>query len=101
MTSISDAEPAPRESPGLRLSTFFFRHPRFRLGALLAGPLGWMVLLYLGSLFVLLLAAFWDTGGAFGTEVIRDWNLDNFRRLFDRQVCTATSRGGRSEWRST
>jgi putative spermidine/putrescine transport system permease protein len=86
VTSISDAAPPPRESPGRRLSTFLFRHPRTRLGALLVGPIGWMVLIYLGSLVVLLLAAFWDTGGAFGTDIVRAWNVDNFRRIFDEQV---------------
>jgi putative spermidine/putrescine transport system permease protein len=43
------------------------------------------VLLYLGSLFVLLLAAFWDTE-SFTSEIVRDWNLDNFRRIFEQDV---------------
>jgi putative spermidine/putrescine transport system permease protein len=85
VTSVSTAEPPPRESAGRRLSNFLFRHPRLRLGALLAGPLGWLVLLYLGSLFVLLLAAFWDTE-SFTSEIVRDWNLDNFRRIFEQDV---------------
>ncbi len=72
-------------SPGRRLSNVLFRHPRLRLGTLLAGPLGWMVLIYLGSLFLLLLAAFWDTE-PFTSEVVRDWNLDNFRRIFEQEV---------------
>jgi putative spermidine/putrescine transport system permease protein len=56
-----------------------------RLGALLAAPLGWLVVIYLGSLFLLLLASFWDTE-PFTSEVVRDWNLDNYRRLFDLPV---------------
>ena len=38
---------------------WFSRRPRTALSAQLAGPLGWILLIYLGSLFVLLLHAFW------------------------------------------
>ena len=52
----------PRQGPGRRLSAAFLcRHPWLRLGALLAAPLGWLLVVYLGSLAVLLLAAFWQT----------------------------------------
>ena len=60
MTSVSPVEPSPRVSPGRRLSTFFVGHKRARRGALLAGPLAWMLVIYLGSLFILFLAAFWS-----------------------------------------
>ena len=36
--------------------------PRLRLGLLLAGPIGWLVVAYLGSLAVLFVAAFWHAG---------------------------------------
>jgi len=85
MTSVSVAEPPPRESLGRRLSTFFYRHPRIRLAALLAVPVGWMVVVYFGSLVVLLLSAFWDTN-PFTSEVVREFTLDNFRTLFEREV---------------
>ena len=60
MTSVSYEESPPRESLGRRLSTFFYRHPRVALALLLAAPLGWLVVVYLGSLFVLLLASVWN-----------------------------------------
>ena len=85
MTSVSDVEPPPRQGPGRRLSTFLFRHPRLRLGALLAAPLGWLVVIYLGSLFLLLLASFWDTE-PFTSDVVRNWNLDNYRQLLEQPV---------------
>jgi putative spermidine/putrescine transport system permease protein len=85
MTSTQHAEPPPRASLGRRLSTFFYRHPRAGLGVLLAGPVGWLLIGYLGSLFVLLLAAFWDTN-PFTSEVVRDFNLDNFQRILDQEV---------------
>jgi putative spermidine/putrescine transport system permease protein len=85
MTSVPVAEPPPRESPGRRLSSFFYRHPRIRLAALLAVPVGWMVVVYFGSLVVLLLSAFWDTN-PFTSEVVREFTLDNFRTLLEREV---------------
>jgi putative spermidine/putrescine transport system permease protein len=85
MTTTELAEPPPRVSLGRRLSTFFYRHPWAGLGALLAVPIGWLVFGYLGSLFVLLLASFWDTN-PFTSEVVHEWTLDNFRRLFEQDV---------------
>ena len=85
MTSVPLAETPPREGLGRRLSTFFFRHPRLRLALLLALPVAWMVVVYLGSLLVLLLSAFWDQD-PFTGEVVRDFTLGNFEALLDRPV---------------
>ena len=85
MTSVPDDQPPPRGGPGRRLSTFLHRHPRTRVGLLLAGPVGWLVIGYLGSLFVLLLAAFWDTD-PFTSEVVRTFTLDNFETIVDTPV---------------
>jgi putative spermidine/putrescine transport system permease protein len=85
LTSVTYREPPPRQGPGRRLAAFLFRHPRLRLGALLAAPLGWLVVVYLGSLFVLLLAAFWQTD-EFTSEVVHTYTLDNFRTLWEREV---------------
>jgi putative spermidine/putrescine transport system permease protein len=85
VTSVSYGETPPRSGPGRRLATFLFRHPRLRLGALLSGPLGWLVIVYLGSLAVLLLAAFWQTD-EFTSEVVHTFTLDNFRTLWERDV---------------
>ena len=99
MTSVPHVEPPPRGDPGRRLSTFFVRHERLRLGALLAAPLGWLVVIYLGSLFLLFLASFWSIGGLLGTEIVHTWTLDNFQELVDGARRTETSRCGRSAWR--
>ena len=71
--------------PGRRLSTFFHRRPRAAVAALLALPLGWLLVGYLGSLFVLLLAAFWDTD-PFTAEIVHTFTLDNFRQIFEVDV---------------
>jgi putative spermidine/putrescine transport system permease protein len=83
VTSAPYTEPPP--NLGRRLSTFFYRHPRTGLGVLLAGPIGWLLIGYLGSLFVLLLASIWDTN-PFTSEIVHDFTLDNFRRIFEEEV---------------
>jgi putative spermidine/putrescine transport system permease protein len=85
MTTSQYAEPPPRASLGRRLSTFFHRHPRVSLAVLLALPIGWLAIGYLGSLFVLLLSAFWDTN-PFTSEVVHNYTLDNFKRLWEQDV---------------
>jgi putative spermidine/putrescine transport system permease protein len=55
------------------------------VGALLAGPVGWLVIGYLGSLAVLLVAAFWSVDALSG-ETIRGFGLDNFKTLVDEPV---------------
>jgi putative spermidine/putrescine transport system permease protein len=85
MTTVPVAEPPPRKGPGRRLSTFFFRHPRLRLAALLALPVGWMVIVYFGSLFVLLLASVWETD-PFTREIVYEFTLNNFRQIIETPV---------------
>ncbi len=45
-----------------------------------------MVVIYLGSLVLLLLASFWSVGGLLGTEIVHSWNLDNYRTLVEEPV---------------
>jgi putative spermidine/putrescine transport system permease protein len=78
---------------GHRLSDLFHRHPRLRVGGLLAGPVGWLVIGYLGSLAVLLIASFWQVGALSG-EVEQVFSLNNFKELVNvdvyRQVAART-----------
>jgi putative spermidine/putrescine transport system permease protein len=85
VTYVSYEQPPPRGSLGRRLSVFFYRHPRLSLALLLALPLGWLAVAYLGSLIVLLLAAVWNVD-PFTSQVVHTYTLDNFRRLFDQPV---------------
>jgi putative spermidine/putrescine transport system permease protein len=85
VTSVPIGTPPPRQSPGRWLSTWFFRHPRARLAALLALPVGWLGVVYIGSLVVLLLSAFWRTD-PFTAQVVREFTLDNFQRIFETPV---------------
>src|SRR5690348_6826240 len=61
------------------------RHPRLRLGLLLTPPLAWLGVLYLSSLAVLFVTAFWTTN-SFTTQIEHVWNLDNFRQLWNLDV---------------
>ena len=56
------------------------RHPRVRLALLLGLPLGALVLIYFGSLVVLLINAFWSRDTFTGLPV-REFTLENFQDL--------------------
>jgi putative spermidine/putrescine transport system permease protein len=80
------ALPAPPSGgAGRRLAATFWRHPRLQVSALLAGPIGWLVVAYLGSLAVLFVAAFWHLD-EFSGLVVKGFSLDNFRTLADGTV---------------
>ncbi len=70
---------------GRRLADLFHGRPRLQIGSLLAGPVGWLVVGYLGSLAVLLVASFWSLGELSG-EVEQSFTLDNFQTLVDEPV---------------
>jgi putative spermidine/putrescine transport system permease protein len=76
---------APKRSVGRRLAGLFHGRPRLQVGSLLAGPVGWLVIGYLGSLAVLLIAAFWTVDPLSG-EVVRGLSLDNFKTLVEEPV---------------
>ncbi|MCF6379012.1 ABC transporter permease [Nocardioides KLBMP 9356] len=61
------------------------RHPRLRLGLLLGPPMLWLGVLYLGSLAALFITSLWSVD-AFGGNIERIWNLDNYRDLFTIEV---------------
>jgi len=78
------AEP-PKRSVGRRLADLFHGRPRFQVGALLSGPLAWLVVLYLGSLAVLLIASFWSVDALSG-ELIKGFTFDNYKELWNTDV---------------
>ncbi|HSR94965.1 MAG TPA: ABC transporter permease [Solirubrobacterales bacterium] len=70
---------------GHRLADLFHGRPRLQVSALLAGPVGWLVVGYLGSLAVLLIAGFWTVDPLSG-EVVRGFSLENFEILVNEPV---------------
>ena len=70
----------PRATARRRLSAALWRRPRLRAAALLLPPLGWMVVLYLASLALLFVYAFWSLD-SFTGKVVHHWTLANFREI--------------------
>ncbi len=63
-----------------RLSTFFYTRPRALLALLLVPPLLWLGIIYLGSLFTLLLQSFFQLDDFTGQVVMKP-TADNYVRL--------------------
>jgi putative spermidine/putrescine transport system permease protein len=74
-----------KRSVGRRLAGLFQGRPRLQVGTLLAGPVGWLVVGYLGSLAVLLITAFWSVDPLSG-EVVQGFGLENFEALLNEPV---------------
>ena len=68
-----------------RLSHLLWRRPALRAGALLSAPVGWLGVVYLGSLVVLLVAAFW-TLDDFSGLTVKGFSLDNFVTIVEEPV---------------
>jgi putative spermidine/putrescine transport system permease protein len=68
---------------GRRVSTFFYRRPRLVLLLLLAAPLLWLGVVYLGSLATLLIQSFFYLD-SFTGRVVRQFSLQTYRDLFTR-----------------
>src|SRR4051795_2675116 len=74
-----------KRSVGRRCAVLFHGRSRLQVGALLSGPLAWLVILYLGSLVVLLIAAFWSVDALSG-ELIKGFTFDNYKELWNTDV---------------
>ncbi len=75
---------------GRRLAGLFHGRSRLQAGSLLAGPMAWLVLVYLGSLVALLVAAFWTSNAVTGLPV-QSWSLDNFKTIADEGIFTTVT----------
>src|SRR5690242_1324255 len=85
MEAADALAPVPRRSVGRRLAGLFHGRRRLQVGSLLALPLGWMVAVFLGSLGVLLIAAFWISDPITGLPV-QTFSLDSFKTIVDDPV---------------
>jgi len=79
------AADARRRSAGRRLADLFHGRPGVQVGSLLSGPIGWLVIGYLGSLAVLLIASFWSVNAVSG-ELEKSFSFDNYKELLDQSV---------------
>jgi putative spermidine/putrescine transport system permease protein len=77
------------DAPGSRLrrlAAWLHAHPGAQARLLLAGPVGWMVVAYLGSLSILLLGAFWQKDAFTGQVEPFAWSLDAFEDIVTNEV---------------
>ena len=72
-------------SPWRRAAAWLYRRPRLQVALLLAAPLGALLVIYLGSLAILLANAFW-TLDPFTRELDRQFSLRNFATLLTSAV---------------
>ncbi|MEI7692008.1 MAG: ABC transporter permease [Actinomycetes bacterium] len=78
---MSSSRPAGRHP----LAGLFWRSRRLRIGSLLAAPLSWLGVVYLGSLVVLLITAFWSLN-EFSGQIVKGFSLENFQTLIEQPV---------------
>jgi len=84
--AVSLEDGKPERPSGRGVSAFLYRHPRFRLGALLSAPLIWFFAIYLVALFLLFLAAFWQQD-SFTSQLIKDeFSFETVRDVFTNPV---------------
>lgn len=76
----------------MSIRSLLHRNSKARAGLLLALPLGWLLIIYIGSLFALFLTSIWKID-TFTSEVIREFTLQNFIDVFaDRAYFNVTVR---------
>lgn len=70
--------PRPKGGGAVLFRGLFWRLPWLRPVLLLTPPMAWFVLVYLASLVLLLITAFWSID-PFTTQIVQVWNTNNFR----------------------
>ena len=76
-----------------RTSTYLYRHPQLVLFLLLGPPLIYMLIVYLGSLFSLLINSFYAIDGFTGL-IVRKFTLSTYAQIFsvaNREIFTRTA----------
>ncbi|PYQ63491.1 MAG: spermidine/putrescine ABC transporter permease [Acidobacteria bacterium] len=82
MTVDAVGRPRPTRGGAVATRSIFWRIPWLRTALLLAPPLTWFVVIYIASLALLLVTAFWAID-PFTTRIIQSWSLDNFQQILN------------------
>ncbi len=80
-----DRAAAPSASVARRVAAALYRRPRVQLAALLAAPLGWLVLAYLGSLGLFLVTSFWRVDSLSG-NIVTEPTLANYQAVLTQEI---------------
>jgi putative spermidine/putrescine transport system permease protein len=84
--SGTGAPATPQPSSRLRtLAIALYRRPRAQLALLVAAPLGWLVIAYLGSLALFLVTSFWSVD-SFTGNLITTPTLENYQAIATNDV---------------
>jgi putative spermidine/putrescine transport system permease protein len=75
----------PKGGIARRLSAALFRHPRLKLWLTLGPTAVWMLVIYLASLALMLVTAFWRLN-ELSSQIERVWGLQNFQTLWQTSV---------------
>jgi len=78
-------------SGGGRVSAALWRRPWLRATLTLSPPLAWFLVIYLASLVVMLITAFW-TVNPFTNTLEHSWSLANFQQIFTGTYLTIIGR---------
>ena len=68
-------------TPARRISSYLYQNAKVRLRLLIAAPVFWLGLVYIASLLMLLITAFWTIDEFTGDTKVA-WNFDNVLSLF-------------------
>jgi putative spermidine/putrescine transport system permease protein len=90
LASIDDRGHVPA-APAARLSAALWRRAWLRASLTLTPPLAWFLVIYLASLVVMLVTAFW-TVNPFTNVLQHSWTLTNFSQLFTSTYLTIIGR---------
>jgi putative spermidine/putrescine transport system permease protein len=86
MSILGGPRDISRDGTAKRVARWFGTRPGAQLRLLLSGPLGWIGLVYVGSLLVLLLHAFWVKDAFTGKVEPFNWTLRAFEQLLSNPV---------------
>jgi putative spermidine/putrescine transport system permease protein len=78
MSAEEVRRPRPKGGGAVPFRSLLWRFPWLRPLLLLTPPMAWFVLVYLASLVLLLITAFWSID-PFTTQIVQVWNTNNFQ----------------------
>ena len=85
MTTVPARTATPPTSPVRRLAAALYRRPRVQIAGLLAAPLGWLVIAYLGSLALFLVSSFWSID-TFSGNLDTTLTLANYQKIATSEI---------------
>ncbi len=82
MAALATGRPRPKGGGAAPIRALLWRFSWLRPLLLLTPPLAWFVLVYLASLVLLLITAFWAID-PFTTQIVQIWNTNNFQIILN------------------